>query len=72
MIWNIIMMLLYLMGFDDNKPKYDLHKKQEGIKLNEAQFILILFVLFIVFFGIIFIFCGHCTDSGVFYNSNLY
>lgn len=69
---GILLMLLSLLGFEDNQPKYDLSKKQEGIKLNDAQIIFILIVISVIIFVGIFIFCGHCTDSGVFYNTHLY
>ena len=72
MIWDIILVLLSLLGFEDNSPKYDLRKKQQPVILNDAQIIFIMIVLGLIIFGGIFVLCGHCTDSGVFYNSQLY
>ena len=73
MILDILLMsLVTLFGFDESRPKYDLHKKEDTFKLNEGMIILILFVLGCVFFISIFFLIGSGTESGIYYNSNLY
>ena len=67
----IIMMLVTLLGFD-NKPKHSLHKKEDTFKLNDTVIIYMIIVFGVIFFFGVFFLIGHCTDSGVFYNSNLY
>ena len=71
MIRSIIMLLLSLW-LDGNKPKRDLHKKEESIKLNEDMIILMLLVLCCIFFLCVFFFITSCTESGLVYNSHLY
>ena len=72
MILDIIVVLLNLFDMNNNKPKYDLHRKEDAFKLNEGIIILAFMVIGVIFFLAIFFLIGHCTDSGVFYNSNLY
>ena len=71
MILEIILVLLNLFEME-NKPKYDLHKKEDSFKLNDEVIILMFIMIGVIFFLGIFCLIGHCTDSGVFYNSNLY
>lgn len=65
-------LLFMLLGFVDNVPKHDLHPRKTPFKFNDATIIFILFVGSCIFFMLLFVFVGSCTESGVFYNSNLY
>ena len=72
MMSSIILLLLSLLDIGGNSPKYDLHRKESGFKLNEGMIILILFVLCCIFFLCVFFFITSCTESGLVYNSHLY
>ena len=72
MILDIIVMLVTLLGFEDNKPKHDLHPQKTTFKMNNTVIILILLLIGCIFFIGVFFLIGSCTDSGVYYNSYLY
>ena len=72
MIIDIILMWVALLGFEDNKPKYDLHPQKTTFKMNDTLIILILMLIGCIFFIGVFFLIGSCTESGLYYNSNLY
>ena len=67
-----LLLLMLLKMCESNKPKYDLHKKNDDFKLNDTHIILILAIAGIIFFMAIFFLIGSCTESGLYYNGHLY
>ncbi len=69
-MFQFILILLTLLGFDDNvKPKYDLHKRQEkGFVMTDKTLMIIIAVVGSIIFISMFFLIVSCTDSGLFYN----
>lgn len=70
MIKMLLILVLNLLGFEENKPKYDLHKQKTGV--TDMELMIIISIIGIILIALMLVFIGSCTDSGVFYNSQLY
>ena len=69
----ILMLILNLLGVEQQKNnRVDLHRKPEPIKLNIPLIIMMSCLMAFIILTVFMILIGHCTESGVYYNSHIY